>query len=140
MVSCFWFKASKMGQLVRKQVYMEVKLWGEGVNGSEWGQEKREFQEIHPWLFLKPLDNVRRGQAWICKHGGHHVPSAPNSLSSSKVVFNLLTSFLYPDSNPIHHPPQSTTPHLPPHLSFIFAEHKISLKIMKKLSLSLSLL
>lgn len=55
MVSCFWFKASKMGQLVRKQVYMEVKLWGEGVNGSEWGQEKeRVSRDSSMALFEAP--------------------------------------------------------------------------------------
>lgn len=46
-----------------------------------WGSFKRFV------ALSEAVDNVR-GSGMDCKHGGHHVPSASNSLSSSKSCSN----------------------------------------------------
>ena len=66
--------------------------------------EAENLHHIFIGLFLMPFLMMMweaKAQAWICKHGGHHVSSSPNSLSSSKVLINLLTNFLHNPSNKI---------------------------------------
>lgn len=64
----------------------------------------RDGREIWIWVggvnfkrLMACIDDMKGGieymEAWICKHGGHHVPSAPNSLSSQKLQFPAVISF-----------------------------------------------